>query len=108
MRAAFVNVAVVKNILGGKTRRICLTDIGAFSGVSTETGIDQDLPFKFRAALIAGLIGESLVDVGVTEAEIQGLAQGKLILGEITGVSDGLVFLSSATLSRCRSKFVRW
>ncbi len=29
--------------------------------------------------------------------EVRGLAQGKLILGEITGPSDGLVFLSSAT-----------
>lgn len=29
--------------------------------------------------------------------EVRGLAQGKLILGEITGSSDGLVFVSSAT-----------
>lgn len=47
--------------------------------------------------LIADLIGDSLLSVGVTEAEIQGLASGALVLGEVTGPSDGLVFVRSAT-----------
>ncbi len=46
--------------------------------------------------LIAEAIGDALVGVGVSEGEIQGLASGALILGEITGPSDGLVFVTSA------------
>lgn len=49
------------------------------------------------AELVADLVGDSLIAVGVTEAEVQGLAQGDLVLGEISGESDGLVFVSSAT-----------
>jgi hypothetical protein len=36
---------------------------------------------------------------GISEEELQGLANGDLILGEISGESDGLVFVSSATAS---------
>lgn len=49
------------------------------------------------ADFIAGLVGDALLPAGVTEAEVQGLAQGDLVLGEVTGASDGLVFVSSAT-----------
>lgn len=49
------------------------------------------------AAFIAEIVGDGLVSVGVTEDEIAGLAAGKVILGEITGPSDGLVFVESAT-----------
>ena len=49
------------------------------------------------AALVADLVGEGLSSVGFTEGEVQGLVQGKLMLGEVSGPSDGLVFLASAT-----------
>lgn len=48
------------------------------------------------AALLADIVGEGLASFGVTSADLQGLAQGKLVLGEVTGESDGLVFLDSA------------
>ncbi len=47
--------------------------------------------------LLADLVGDSLLAVGVTEEEVQRLASGALVLGEITGPSDGLVFVDSAT-----------
>lgn len=47
--------------------------------------------------VISDLVGDALISVGVTEAEVQGLVSGDLTLGEITGPSDGLVFVSSAT-----------
>ncbi|MCB9766232.1 MAG: hypothetical protein H6739_41035 [Alphaproteobacteria bacterium] len=49
------------------------------------------------AALGAQLVGQSLVSQGFEQEDVQGLAQGKLVLGEITGPSDGLVFVDSAT-----------
>jgi len=49
------------------------------------------------SAFVAELVGDSLISVGVTEDEVQGLASGALVLGEITGPSDGLVFVDSAT-----------
>lgn len=48
------------------------------------------------STLIADAIGDALVDVGISEEEVQGLASGALVLGEITGPSDGLVFVTSA------------
>jgi MYXO-CTERM domain-containing protein len=51
------------------------------------------------AALLGELVGDGLVSVGVSSSEVQGLAGGKVILGEVTGPSDGLVFVSSATKS---------
>lgn len=51
------------------------------------------------AALVSELVGDGLVSVGISSAEVQGLAQGKVILGEVTGPADGLVFVSSATKS---------
>lgn len=49
------------------------------------------------AALLADAVGDGLVSVGISDDEVQGLASGDLILGEITGPSDGLVFVSSAS-----------
>lgn len=49
------------------------------------------------AELLSVLVGNGLMSVGLTEAEVQGLALGDLILGEVSGASDGLVFVSSAT-----------
>ena len=46
---------------------------------------------------VADLVASGLKDLGVTEGEVQGLAGGDLVLGEITGPSDGLVFVDSAT-----------
>ncbi|NOY27953.1 MAG: hypothetical protein GXP62_18975 [Oligoflexia bacterium] len=46
--------------------------------------------------LVAAGIGNGLEDLGVTEGEVQGLASGDLILGDISGPSDGLVFVESA------------
>lgn len=50
--------------------------------------------------IIASAIGEGLMSEGLTENEVQGLVAGDLVLGEITGESDGLVFVSSATSAR--------
>lgn len=49
------------------------------------------------ASLLADATGDGLVAVGISDDEVQGLATGDLILGEITGPSDGLVFVASAT-----------
>jgi triacylglycerol esterase/lipase EstA (alpha/beta hydrolase family) len=46
---------------------------------------------------LAGLIGEGLDTFGADEGEIAGLASGDLVLGEVSGESDGLVFTTSAT-----------
>lgn len=49
------------------------------------------------AAMLAELTDGALEDQGYTDADVQGLAAGKLVLGEISGPSDGLVFVDSAT-----------
>jgi hypothetical protein len=49
------------------------------------------------ASLMDELIGDGLVSVGIAEGEVHGLASGDLVLGEISGPSDGLVFVESAT-----------
>lgn len=46
---------------------------------------------------IGSLVGDGLLGQGLTEAEVTGIARGDLVLGEITGESDGVVFVSSAT-----------
>ena len=51
------------------------------------------------AALAAELSDGAFQSVGLTDADVQGLAAGKLVLGEISGPSDGLVFLDSASRS---------
>ncbi len=51
-------------------------------------------------ALVAELIDERILPVALTESELQALMQGKLILGEISGESDGLVFVDSALMSQ--------
>jgi hypothetical protein len=43
------------------------------------------------------IVGNSLETFSYTQSEVQGLASGALILGEVTGESDGLVFTTSAT-----------
>ncbi len=48
------------------------------------------------STIIATAVGDSLIGVGVSSGEVQGLASGALVLGEITGPSDGLVFVTSA------------
>ena len=54
-------------------------------------------PVDVWAAFLGELIGDAYIAVGISEEEIAGLASGKLILGEVTGPSDGLVFTTSAT-----------
>ncbi len=55
------------------------------------------------AAIAAAAMGDGLLPAGFAESDLQGLASGKLVLGEISGPSDGLLFtdsaLRSATLS---------
>ncbi len=46
---------------------------------------------------IANVVGDGLLAVDISEAEVAGIASGKLVLGEISGPSDGVVFASSAT-----------
>ncbi len=48
------------------------------------------------AAVLAQAIGDGLLAVDISQAELQGLASGKLVLGEISGPSDGLLFTDSA------------
>lgn len=55
------------------------------------TGIDT------WAALLGDLVGNGMMSAGYTQAEVEGLANGDLLLGEVSGESDGLVFVSSAT-----------
>ncbi len=50
-------------------------------------------------ALVAELAAESILAGELSEVELQALAQGKLLLGEISGPSDGLVFVDSALMS---------
>ncbi len=47
-------------------------------------------------ALVADIVDNSFAGLGVTEGEVQGLASGDLVLGEVSGESDGLVFVGSA------------
>lgn len=49
------------------------------------------------SALIAEITDRTFRGLKVEDADVQGLSSGKLILGEITGKSDGVVLLSSAT-----------
>lgn len=51
------------------------------------------------AEIVADLVGDGLMSEGLTEEEVQGLADGDLMLGEVSGPSDGLVFVSSATFA---------
>lgn len=48
--------------------------------------------------MVATLIDDGFFDdVALSETELDGISDGKLVLGEVTGPSDGLVFVSSAT-----------
>lgn len=48
------------------------------------------------AQLVAQLVEDGLVDQGLTQDEVQGIVQNKLILGEVSGPSDGIIFVDSA------------
>jgi hypothetical protein len=48
------------------------------------------------AEIASALVGDGLVPEGFSESDLQGLASGKLVLGEISGPSDGLLFTDSA------------
>ncbi len=48
------------------------------------------------ATVLAAAVGEGLTPAGFGDSDLQGLAAGKLYLGEISGPSDGLLFTSSA------------
>jgi pimeloyl-ACP methyl ester carboxylesterase len=50
-------------------------------------------------AFVDGLVEGGWIPHGFEPSELQGLADGKLVLGEVTGVSDGLVFASSASFA---------
>lgn len=49
------------------------------------------------SSLVAAAVENGLEDLGISEGEVQGLTGGDLVLGDISGPSDGLVFLESAT-----------
>ncbi len=66
----------------------------SFSGVWGELATASAATWS---ALLAGLVAEHLLGTTVTFAEAQALASGALILGEVSGESDGLVFVTSAT-----------
>lgn len=46
--------------------------------------------------LLLDSISTFVTDIDATDAEVEGLSNGKLILGEVSGASDGLLFLDSA------------
>lgn len=48
-------------------------------------------------SLITEIVDHTMPNLQVSDGDIQGLSSGKLILGEITAPSDGLVMLRSAT-----------
>ncbi len=50
------------------------------------------------AAFVSGLVGDGLIEQGISEDELRGMIQGKLVLGEVSGPSDGVVFVESATM----------
>ena len=50
------------------------------------------------ADFMADVASNRFEGLGVTEAEVQGLASGDLVVGEISGESDGLVFVQSALM----------
>ena len=56
----------------------------------------DDLAGPSMWQLLLDSISTWVVDVDATQAEVEGLSNGKLILGEISGASDGLLFLDSA------------
>ncbi len=62
----------------------------AFVDVAT-SGVDA------WAELLAYGVSEGTIATDFHEDELRGLAQGKLMLGEISGPSDGVVFIDSAT-----------
>jgi uncharacterized protein (TIGR03382 family) len=47
--------------------------------------------------LLSLIVGNTFASLGYSEGDLQGLASGKLVLGEITAESDGLVFVESGT-----------
>lgn len=49
------------------------------------------------SSFIADLVGDGLVAQAVSRDEVQGIVSGALVLGEVSGASDGLVFVESAT-----------
>ncbi|MBM4368870.1 MAG: hypothetical protein FJ102_21830 [Deltaproteobacteria bacterium] len=49
------------------------------------------------ADVIASAVGEGAMSAELTEEELQGVLSGDLVIGEISGQSDGLVFLDSAS-----------
>ena len=57
---------------------------------------DLDDWAELMADLVSDSLSDSLVDFGASESEVQGLLQGKLVLGEVSGPSDGLVFVDCA------------
>ena len=56
------------------------------------------------SSFLAALVDESLLNDGYTTGELKGLANGDLVLGEISGESDGLVFLSSSLHAEALTK----
>ena len=102
-----------------------VADGGYLIGRLAERGVDPDVPIWLLAGanplmpngdalledLFAGIgpnLWSDLVDdidahdvpLAVDADELDGLSKGKLVLGEITGPSDGLVFISSALYGR--------
>lgn len=49
------------------------------------------------ASLLGDVVLHTMPDLDVHPADVEGLVSGDLVLGEITGESDGVVFLESAT-----------
>jgi len=51
------------------------------------------------ASMLSEAMGQGLLPDGLSDSDLQGLASSKLVLGEISGPSDGLLFTDSALMS---------
>ncbi|MEZ4318664.1 MAG: hypothetical protein R3F61_14215 [Myxococcota bacterium] len=55
---------------------------------------------KSQWGLLIDSINTWVTEITTDDAELQGLADGQLVLGEVSGPSDGVLFLSSATATQ--------
>lgn len=94
---AGVDPAVELYLLAGDNP---LMPSGAEEGLTVELyGRTWDIPTQSAeqwAEFSEDLLAAGLLPHALTEAELQGLADEALVLGEVSGPSDGLVFTSSA------------
>ena len=76
---------------------LSIPGVSGVAEIFAEAWLDMvDTSADAWAMLVAELVGEGLVAHGLAPEEVQGLVQGKVILGEVSGPSDGVIFVESA------------